>query len=333
MGNIEIIKGDITHLPVDAIVNAANSSLLGGGGVDGAIHRAAGPELLKSCRLLDGCNTGEAKLTLGFNLPSKYVIHTVGPVWKGGKYDESRLLASCYSQSLLIASDNSLATIAFPNISTGVYGFPKVEAAGIALESVQNFLLNHPQIGLVIFCCFDEENFNLYKNMVMKDITFEKVQSEAAILLTAQMASAIWNEHYVPIIGQEQVDYMIKTFQSPDAIENQIRDQNYVYYIIYHLSEPSGYISIKHIGNELFLSKFYVVKDKRGSGLGREGLKFIIGKAKKHGASLVKLVVNKNNINSIKAYEKLGFKNDGPVITEIGSGYIMDDYNMSFAIK
>ncbi len=333
MGKIEIIKGDITKVHVDAIVNAANSSLLGGGGVDGAIHRAAGPALLRSCQLIGGCNTGEAKMTPGFNLPSKYVIHTVGPVWKGGVQDETRLLASCYYQSLLVASDNGITTIAFPNISTGVYGFPKGEASRIAFKTVQNFLLNHPNIVLVNFCCFDEENFNLYNSMIKNDTTFKKVQTKTAILVTAKLASDIWNEHYVPMIGQEQVDYMVKTFQSPDAIEHLIHDENYEYYIIYHLSEPSGYISVKHIGNNLFLSKFYVIKEKRGTGLGRKGLKFIIRRAKKLGTSSITLTVNKNNINSIKAYEKLGFKNDGPVITEIGSGYIMDDYRMSREVK
>ena len=169
MSEIEIIRGDITQLRVDAIVNAANRSLLGGGGVDGAIHRAAGPELLESCEMLNGCNTGHAKITPGFSLPSAYVIHTVGPVWNGGKYLEKELLASCYRQSLKIASENGIKTIAFPNISTGVYGFPKPESASIAFETVQNYLTGHPEIEKVIFCCFDEENFSIYKNLKFND--------------------------------------------------------------------------------------------------------------------------------------------------------------------
>jgi len=165
MSSIEIIRGDITQLNVDAIVNAANRSLLGGGGVDGAIHRSAGPELLEACELLNGCNTGDAKITPGFRLPSKYVIHTVGPVWHGGNNREKELLASCYRQSLRIATSNSVSTIAFPNISTGVYGFPKPEAASVAFETVRNYLRDHPEINKVIFCCFDEENFRIYNNL------------------------------------------------------------------------------------------------------------------------------------------------------------------------
>ena len=332
MVKIEIVKGDITKLQVDAIVNAANSSLLGGGGVDGAIHRAAGPELLKSCQLLQGCNTGEAKITPGFNLPSKYVIHTVGPVWKDGAHNEKQLLASCYKQSLQLAVENGLQSIAFPNISTGIYGFPKQQAAAIAFETVQRIIEDSPKIEKVIFCCFDEENLKIYNDHSFNRLAIQKVESSKDIQITADLAETIWNEHYVPIIGQEQVQYMINTFQSPGAIHNQINRENYEYYIIYHNSEPSGYISIKQIGNELFLSKFYVVKAKRGTGLGRKGFEFIDGKAKEYGASKITLTVNKYNITSIKAYEKLGFKNDGPVITDIGSGYIMDDYKMSFEI-
>jgi O-acetyl-ADP-ribose deacetylase (regulator of RNase III) len=169
MSKIEIIRGDITRLSVDAIVNAANRSLLGGGGVDGAIHRAAGPELFESCEMLNGCNTGDAKITPAFRLPSAYVIHTVGPVWNGGRHLEKELLASCYRQSLRIASENKIKTIAFPNISTGVYGFPKPEAASIAIETVQNYLTGYPEIEKVIFCCFDEENFSIYKNLKFND--------------------------------------------------------------------------------------------------------------------------------------------------------------------
>ena len=333
MGRIEVKRDDITQLHVDAIVNAANTTLLGGGGVDGAIHRAAGPELLKSCQLLNGCPTGEAKITPGFGLPAPYVIHTVGPVWKDGAQNEKQLLASCYNQTLQTASLHGLAVIAFPNISTGIYGFPKKQAAAIALESVQNYLPNHPEIELVIFCCFDEENFKIYTGLLLNSVVIEKVVSPFDIQVTSDLAVRIWNEHYIPIIGEEQVNYMITNFQSANAIENQIRNENYEYYNIYSFSEPSGYIAIKPVGSDLFLSKFYVIKEKRGTGLGRKGFEFISGKAKEYGVSRITLTVNKNNINSIKAYEKLGFKNDGPIVADIGSGYIMDDYKMSFEIN
>ena len=332
MAKIEIIRGDITLLGVDAIVNAANSSLLGGGGVDGAIHRAAGPELLKACELLNGCNTGLAKITPGFMLPAKYVIHTVGPVWHGGKYREKELLSSCYQQSLRLAIENKVSTIAFPNISTGVYGFPKHEAAEIAVETVRDFLTNHPEIEKVIFCCFDQENFTIYNSLLSNDFVIEKVISQKDILITAGLADTIWNEYYAPIIGQDQVNYMTETFQSPQAIENQVKNENYEYYIIYHLSEPSGYISVKHTGNELFLSKFYIIKEKRGIGLGKKGFKFISQKAKELGTKKITLTVNKNNINSIKVYEKMGFKNDGPVVADIGGGFVMDDFKMSYEL-
>ncbi len=333
MEEIIIIRGDITLLSVDAIVNAANRSLLGGGGVDGAIHRAAGAELLKSCERLNGCNTGDAKITPGFRLPSKYVIHTVGPVWHGGNHHEKELLASCYKQSLHLAVKNNIKTIAFPNISTGVYGFPKGEAATIAITTVRDFVTIHPSFNQVIFCCFDEENFNIYNNMISSTITIKEVQSLADIQIIANLAHSIWNEHYVPIIGQEQVDYMVSSFQSTNAIENQIKNEHLEYFIINHNNQPSGYIAIKHHGLELFLSKFYVVKEKRGTGLGKEGLKFVIKKAREFGASAITLTVNKNNLNSIKAYEKMGFINEGAVIADIGSGYIMDDYKMSYMIK
>ena len=163
---IKLFKGDITKLKVDAIVNAANTSLLGGGGVDGAIHRAAGRELLEECRTLNGCKTGDAKITKGYNLPSKYVIHTVGPVWHGGISGEPEKLVSCYQRSLETAVENGIKTIAFPNISTGVYGFPKKEAAETAIQTVISFLTKNEEIEQVIFCVFDEENFEIYSNLI-----------------------------------------------------------------------------------------------------------------------------------------------------------------------
>ncbi|MBN2215267.1 MAG: O-acetyl-ADP-ribose deacetylase [Bacteroidales bacterium] len=166
MYQIELIKGDITRLKVDAIVNAANSSLLGGGGVDGAIHAAAGPGLLDECRNLGGCLTGEAKITSGYNLLAKFVIHTVGPVWYGGSGNEEALLANCYRNSLTIAENTRLKTIAFPNISTGVYRFPKDLAARIAVSEVKDFEKSSKRIKKVIFVCFDDENFRIYKNML-----------------------------------------------------------------------------------------------------------------------------------------------------------------------
>ncbi|MCU4165045.1 O-acetyl-ADP-ribose deacetylase [Carboxylicivirga caseinilyticus] len=160
---IRLIQTDITQLKVDAIVNAANSSLLGGGGVDGAIHRAAGPELLKECRNLNGCPTGEAKITKGYNLPSRFVIHTVGPVWHGGNDNEDVLLANCYYNSLLLAQKHNLWSIAFPNISTGVYGYPKSLAADIAINTVRHFLESSKVPNELIFAVFDLENFRIYE--------------------------------------------------------------------------------------------------------------------------------------------------------------------------
>ena len=162
MPNIEIVKTDITQLAVDAIVNAANSSLLGGGGVDGAIHKAAGPELLAHCRALGGCATGEAKITPGFALPAKYVIHTVGPVWQGGQHGEPALLRSCYEHCLQLAERHGIDSLAFPAISTGVYGYPKESACTIAVACVSEWQDVHPK--QVLFTCFDEHTFALYKN-------------------------------------------------------------------------------------------------------------------------------------------------------------------------
>lgn len=159
---IELVQGDITHLAVDAIVNAANSSLLGGGGVDGAIHRAAGPELLAECRRLNGCPTGEAKLTRAYRLPARFVLHTVGPVWRGGSHNEPSLLANCYRSCFRLAHEYGLKTLAFPAISCGVYGYPIPQAVEIALRETTAELANNPAIEKILFVCFDAEVFNAY---------------------------------------------------------------------------------------------------------------------------------------------------------------------------
>lgn len=166
MTEIELVSGDITQLQVDAIVNAANSSLLGGGGVDGAIHRAAGPALLDECRKLNGCDTGMAKHTSGYNLPAKYIIHTVGPIWSGGNNNEEELLSSCYANSLKIAEELTLKSIAFPNISTGIYGFPKDRAAGIAIREVKKYILKETTLQNITFVTFDSENYMLYQSLL-----------------------------------------------------------------------------------------------------------------------------------------------------------------------
>ena len=159
---IEVLQGDITRLRVDAIVNAANQSLLGGGGVDGAIHRAAGSKLVEECATLGGCETGEAKITGGYDLPARHVIHTVGPVWHGGTGSEDELLADCYKNSLRLAVENEVKSIAFPAISTGVYHFPRERACGIAVNTVREFLAQDQTIEKVIFTCFDMETYQLY---------------------------------------------------------------------------------------------------------------------------------------------------------------------------
>lgn len=164
-GRIEVVQADITTLSVDAIVNAANSSLLGGGGVDGAIHRAAGPELVEECRQLGGCETGGAKMTLGYNLPAGYVIHAVGPRWSGGDNNEDELLASCYETSLAIAMAESLSSIAFPAISTGIFGFPLERATRIAMTSVRKVLDADRHAPRVVFCCFGDKDLEVYTSI------------------------------------------------------------------------------------------------------------------------------------------------------------------------
>lgn len=169
VGKMLVEQADITRLKVDAIVNAANTSLLGGGGVDGAIHRAAGIELLEACRKLNGCPTGEAKITKGYLLPARFVIHTVGPVWKGGNLGEPELLTSCYRRSLEVAVENGLKTIAFPSISTGIYGFPFDLAARIAIKTVKTFLKKNDSIQEVIFVCFSENDYQKYLKLLEQE--------------------------------------------------------------------------------------------------------------------------------------------------------------------
>jgi O-acetyl-ADP-ribose deacetylase (regulator of RNase III) len=166
--NIELLKGDITELEVDAIVNAANNSLLGGGGVDGAIHKAAGPELYRECKSLNGCATGKSKMTSGYSLKAKNIIHTVGPVWYGGYSDEPEQLASCYQSSLALAKENKLKTVAFPGISTGVYGFPKDLAATIAVNETRRFMSKSFYPEKVIFIAYDDDNYEIYRKLLNK---------------------------------------------------------------------------------------------------------------------------------------------------------------------
>ena len=165
-GTIEVTQGDITKQDVDAIVNAANTSLLGGGGVDGAIHRAAGPQLRKACAELGGCPTGEARMTDGYNLPARYIIHTVGPVWRGGMHGEPALLKSCYFNSLTVAVSNGVRSIAFPSISTGAFGYPLGPATKIAVQTVTAFLGTEPSIDLVRFVCFGRESYAAYLDLL-----------------------------------------------------------------------------------------------------------------------------------------------------------------------
>ena len=163
---IDIVRGDITKLDVDAIVNAANTTLLGGGGVDGAIHRGAGPELLAECRALDGCRPGEAKITRGYGLPTRFVIHTVGPVWRGGKHHEPETLANCYRNSLQLAVENEIKTIAFPAISCGAYGYPIPEAAQVALKAGRDFLATDDSIDKVTFALWGEDIYEAYRQLL-----------------------------------------------------------------------------------------------------------------------------------------------------------------------
>jgi O-acetyl-ADP-ribose deacetylase (regulator of RNase III) len=166
MANLIAMMADITTLDVDSIVNAANSSLLGGGGVDGAIHKVAGHQLLEACRRLGGCETGEAKITPGFNLSARYVIHTVGPVWNGGQHGEAELLANCYRNSLQLAEENGVKSIAFPSISTGIYGYPIEEAAKVAIETVKSMEPDLKSVEEVIFCCFSRRALDVYQALL-----------------------------------------------------------------------------------------------------------------------------------------------------------------------
>ncbi len=166
LSGIAAVTGDITKIHVEAIVNAANNTLLGGGGVDGAIHRAAGPRLLKACRALGGCATGQAKITEAFDLPCRYVIHTVGPVWHGGGHGEAELLSACYQNALLLAKEHGIKTLAFPAISTGAYGYPAEEAAAIAVRTVKNFVTDNKTIDTVLFVCLTESMTDIYRKLI-----------------------------------------------------------------------------------------------------------------------------------------------------------------------
>ena len=169
MPTISLVLGDITKQKVDAVVNAANRTLLGGGGVDGAIHRAAGPRLLEECRALGGCETGQAKITMGYRLPAKYVVHTVGPIWRGGMAREDELLRDCYMNSLNLAEQHGVKSIAFPSISTGAYGFPARRAAQIATSAVRDYLSHSTEIQEIVFVCFSKSDYDIYKSVLGSD--------------------------------------------------------------------------------------------------------------------------------------------------------------------
>ncbi len=189
MTRIQIIQADITTLSVDAIVNAANETLLGGGGVDGAIHRAAGPQLVAECRQMRGCRTGEAKITSGYQLPARYVIHTVGPVWHGGQHGEAELLASCYRRSLEIATSYQLLSIAFPSISTGVYGYPFLQAAQVAISSVNDFIQHDDSLITIIYCCFSSKDKQIY-DQILAEKPKVFTQSKGKIIVRKRKTNA-----------------------------------------------------------------------------------------------------------------------------------------------
>lgn len=210
MDRISIINGDITAQKTDAIVNAANTTLLGGGGVDGAIHRAAGPGLLEECRKLNGCKTGEAKITRGYNLPARFVIHTVGPVWRGGKNGEDELLAACYRNSLALAESGGVKSIAFPAISTGAYGFPLERAARIAVRTVREFLSIHPSIAEVIFVCHGDDAYRTYDEILKEDHAIHK-NTDLAESLAAHLLM-IETSHNIRIRNREVIVQRILPF-------------------------------------------------------------------------------------------------------------------------
>jgi O-acetyl-ADP-ribose deacetylase (regulator of RNase III) len=218
-GRITVTSGDITVQETDAIVNAANTTLLGGGGVDGAIHRAAGPGLLDACRMLNGCRTGEAKITKGYNLPARFVIHTVGPVWQGGGSGEDELLSACYRNSLALAELSGIKTIAFPAISTGAYGFPLTRATRIAVRTVRKFLAIHPSFEQVVFVFHGDEAYRVCAHILNEDDRDHKETSPPAETLLAHILM-IESTHGIRIRNQKEVVSRISPYlrQDPDAL-------------------------------------------------------------------------------------------------------------------